>query len=135
MEILWLFFAHFVADFLLQGREMGKNKADNVGWLALHCRIVFFVTLFASFVAFNTGKAVILFALANTAVHALIDKTVWNLYRYRHMKSIRKIDYWEDKWFYTTIGFDQTLHFATIVALFTLFDLSIINASKLGLFI
>lgn len=154
---------HFIADFLLQSREMGKKKSSEWRWLLKHLGIQFgvfmvvmpflvayklcdrgahewpefmnspgFMTQFLIPLSLTVGG---MFALVNTLVHGLIDWNIWKLYKLsaymRIKKEAKEINaspewiaemgknwqYWEDHWFYATIGFDQLLHTATIVVL------------------
>lgn len=122
MKLSLLFITHFVADFLLQSRKMGKNKSSSWKYLGMHISIIF-----AAFLPFG-----IKFAVLNALIHAIIDKNIWNLYKLSAGYRISKISgkntskfaelvqtwpYWEDHWFYATIGFDQLLHALTIIAL------------------
>lgn len=131
-----LLLLHFIADFVLQPREMGKKKSQDVKWLLGHLAIQF--AIFAPFTS-------ILFALANCAVHGLIDWYIWRGYKWSvafrnpvpwHLRVEVEPEpthqefeatwwlgvkaswkYWEDHLFYTTIGFDQLLHGLTLVVL------------------
>jgi len=103
---------------------MGAKKSSDWRWLAAHLAIQFIV--FAPFTS-------VLFALANCAVHGVIDGTLWNLYKWSVKKRIYKDSsgrdchslisdqgewrFWLDHLFYTTIGFDQLLHGLTLVIL------------------
>ena len=129
---------HFIADFLLQSREMGKKKSSELRWLLAHLSIQFTVFLLVGWK----------FALVNALIHGLIDWNIWKLYKLfvhlrldkrtsieyavrfvytqKHNKRWRKamynrhvknFQYWEDHWFYATIGFDQLLHGLTLVYL------------------
>jgi len=120
---------HFIADFILQSREMGKNKSSSYKWLGLHLLIQFLVFL----------PIGLKFSLCNAIIHGIIDKNIWNLYKFSAYLRIKKMveplyyseenkkhlfekfgkewKYWEDHLFYTTIGFDQLLHIGTIVML------------------
>lgn len=134
--IVQLLFLHFLADFVLQPREMGKRKSESPRWLAAHLGIQFVV-----FFPF-TG---IWFALANCAVHGVVDWFIWRWYKQsvlirnpmppevqgQSVPAATEAEeqdawrrglaltwrYWEDKLFYDTIGLDQLLHSATIVLL------------------
>ena len=46
MIMCWLLVLHFVADFLLQSREMGKNKSSKFSVLLAHLAIQYFVIAF-----------------------------------------------------------------------------------------
>lgn len=125
MNLFWAFLTHFVADFLLQSRKMGKNKSSSVKWLAGHIAIIFLC-----FLPFGLK-----FAALNALFHAIIDGTIWNLYKLLKFyqwysprlglefnckiakERAKKFKYWEDHWFYVTIGLDQFLHGATIILL------------------
>ena len=150
---------HFIADFLLQSREMGKKKSSEFKWLYRHLRIQFGVMLvgmypvilfqlvnkvsagdlllqYPVFTLMTTAGVVsFIFAILNTIVHGIIDWNIWKLYKLSAYARIKKEakegnfglawitesgknwQYWEDHWFYATIGFDQLLHTVTIVLL------------------
>lgn len=138
-----LIILHFIADFLLQSREMGKNKSSDWGYLTLHLLIQYIVFLPVLGVTWS---------LINALVHGLIDRNIWNIYKmwalnkinhevdvahdlallnakvnpvdfsfnpeWKNIKReelIKSFKYWEDHMFYTTIGFDQMLHMITLV--------------------
>ena len=143
-----LFLLHFIADFLLQSREMGKKKSSDWYWLFAHLAIQFLV--FLPFVGFQ-------FALFNALIHGVIDRNIWNFYKFYTQWNIKTsvlnyikngaapgkfyddwakhpeyktqfirvkteqaqdaFKYWEDHWFYATIGLDQFLHAATLIYL------------------
>jgi hypothetical protein len=144
MLIILCLVLHFVADFLLQSREMGKKKSTEVRWLFKHLAIQWIIFAFGLEPFLGPEKA-LLFSAINTAVHGVIDWNIWRGYKllaYRNithtMKSlgvygskpeespayqialqenIKNFKYWEDHYFYATIGLDQLLHTATIVVL------------------
>ena len=125
---------HYIADFLLQPREMGKRKSSEPKWLAGHLLIQFLC-----FLPFTGWK----FALANCVVHGIIDWNIWKGYKWSAYYRIKKDtdgmgwtpeiiqehieakgkqwEYWEDHLFYATIGLDQLLHCLTIYYLAGLF--------------
>lgn len=149
--LLVALFAHFVADFLLQDREMGKNKSEKIDVLTFHVLINMVVmgVFLMPFVGFE--KAMI-FSFLNGLFHAIIDWNIWRFYKASAMRRIKEqaqvlakkrhltlvgkskeqvyadkvgllmearsnFKFWEDHWFYVTIGTDQFLHTATIVVL------------------
>jgi hypothetical protein len=165
--LICLLILHFVADFLLQSREMGQKKSSEWRWLLKHLAIqfgVFFLIVpllkanemciygeqnFPEYM--NTSDFIVrfliqlplsvgfVFSLFNTLIHGLIDWNIWKaykLYAYYKIKATAKrnqgcdpseeaiamyardFKYWEDHWFYTTIGFDQLLHTSTIIVLY-----------------
>jgi hypothetical protein len=123
---------HFTADFLLQPREMGKKKSSHLSWLAGHLAIQW--TIFALFTNWQ-------FATANALIHGVIDWNIWRGYKWfvgqrlydgfgNKWKSLMQgkphhslmsdggeWQFWEDHWFYATIGFDQLLHAITLAYL------------------
>lgn len=136
MILAYMFILHFIADFLLQSREMGKNKSSNYTYLFKHISIIFAV-IFIGLIPFLGLKLAFVFAFYNALVHMIIDKFIWNIYKLMVYKSflrdfiktgqsnkdeyiaIRtdKFKFYEDHWFYATIGFDQLLHALTLIAL------------------
>lgn len=138
MITVYCLFLHLVADFFLQSREMGKKKSSEKYWLYKHLSIQFAV-FWVGLLPF-TGIAIALyFALTNALIHGVIDWNIWKLYKYSvYRRLLKKVistgarkdqyeagvashaknwQYWEDHWFYTTIGVDQFLHAATLVLL------------------
>lgn len=140
--LAYMMLIHFVADFLLQSREMGKNKSTKFLVLLQHISIQFicFVVLLTPVVGFAPAFT---FALGNALIHGVIDWNIWRLYKYSVLKRLyddegndyipnvsktgpnhslmsdsKVWQYQEDHWFYATIGLDQLLHTVTIIALF-----------------
>lgn len=114
-------FYHFLADFILQSGDMAKRKSEEWRILIAHCAIHLAV-FFAGFVFILGPLAAIKVALVNAWVHAFIDWNVWRGYkRYAAHRSAGRADqaepfrWWEDHYFYVTIGADQLLHGLTIV--------------------
>lgn len=129
MVIAYMFLLHFIADFLLQSREMGQKKSSDPKFLYKHLAIqwaVFFIGLqvVSGFVP------VLLFTTLNAAIHGLIDWHIWRGYKYTvkgwlennpdhpdtiTYKTTGVWRYWDDHVFYTTIGLDQMLHAFTLL--------------------
>jgi hypothetical protein len=133
--MLYFLGLHYIADFLLQSREMGKKTSESFKWLMGHLAIQFLVFFFGGFVWFRLlyadSTATLLYfaaflALLNAIVHGLIDSTVWRLYkmsvygRTKHDKNFdaSKWEYWNDSKFYHIIGLDQLLHTITVYMLY-----------------
>lgn len=137
--MITLIILHFIADFLFQSREMGRQKSSHWGYLTLHLMIQYLVFLPA--LGFT-------WSLVNALVHGLIDKNIWNAYKlyagykikqqmkeegfgikpqpfYQSKEKFDKVfqinaqyyKYWEDHWFFVTIGFDQMLHMITLAVI------------------
>lgn len=133
--ICYLLLIHFLADFMLQPREMAKKKSTEFMWLAKHVLIInwcFAIGLLAFGFPIHTA---FFFAGVNAAIHGVIDWHIWKVYKlcvtYTIYQTLRKLGlevtvarlkeqgkafpYWEDKWFYHTIGLDQLLHGLTLI--------------------
>ena len=138
--IAYLFVFHFIADFLLQSREMGSKKSSEFKWLLKHLSIQFEIFLFgliAIFILtdqtwFSLFHKAIPFVILNTLIHGVIDWFIWKGYKATvgiwmknnpdHEATKLYLEtgvfkFWEDKLFFDTIGFDQLLHALTIILL------------------
>lgn len=131
MTLAILLMAHFVADFLLQTREMGKRKSEDLAVLLEHCMIQFGTILFIGLCLSLPGHAIVMISLINAIIHGIIDWHIWRLYKYSvlvrvknqlrpqefhtYKKKLQQYRYWEDGWFYSTIGLDQLLHTLTLI--------------------
>lgn len=106
-ELLTLFFAHFVADFLFQTNNMAMNKAYSLKWLSIHVGTYTLTIAVFSFFLFEPMEA-IQFAAINGALHYITD--------FFTSKLTSKLSKWQNqKWFYTAIGFDQFIHAACLI--------------------
>lgn len=122
--IAYALFLHFVADFLLQTREMAKQKSGNGFYLSVHVMIQWFV-MFAGLLAFLDPVRAGQVATINASLHGLIDASVWNLYKryvkfWHNPETTEDFEYWEHQSFYTVIGIDQMLHSISICVAFGL---------------
>lgn len=123
MLLYLLLITHFIADFLMQSREMAEKKSSEPLWLGLHIRTIVWTMMGVAYFC-GGGWMSIPFALANGTIHAVIDWMIWRNYKRRVMirfpsfESRRDFQFWKDSEFYSTIGFDQLLHVLTIVALY-----------------
>jgi uncharacterized protein DUF3307 len=120
--LIWIFFLHFIADFLLQSREMAKNKSENLNYLMKHLFIQFIVIFIGLLMcSFDPAKCA-LFSGINAVIHGIIDWNIWRTYKrmvlITHKSRLENFKYWEDPLFYMIIGFDQTLHMSTLLLLY-----------------
>lgn len=112
--ILWVLFAHFLADGIFQDEEWAINKSKSLIALLKHISMYTFVmTLFMAFVL--SPKPLLIFSLLTFFTHGVIDYFTSKVVR-------RKFDRKEygspipNVGAFTIILFDQWLHF---VCLFT----------------
>lgn len=95
--ILTLLFLHWFADFVCQTREMANNKSKSVKWLSIH------VLVYSAFFIIISP----MYALINGILHWITDFTTSKITSH----------YWKEqkiKAFFTTIGFDQFIHAASL---------------------
>ncbi len=113
--------AHYIADFLLQSRDMAREKSEKAGVLAAHCSIHLVIMFFIMIGAVGFFRASYI-AGFNALVHAAIDWNVWRTFK-RHVAKEKQDDYkwWEDSRFWKVVGFDQLLHGLTLVIALALF--------------
>jgi hypothetical protein len=110
--ILWILFAHFVADFVFQDESWAINKSTSL--LALLKHILVYTLMMSMFMAFVlTPNNLGIFFLITFFTHGIID--------YFTSKIVKKK--FDRKEFgspipnlgaFTTIGFDQWLHYACL---------------------
>lgn len=88
--------SHFVADFLLQDREMAKNKSVKPGVLYEHLSIqvssMFLFLAFPFMIKFG-GPGLLMaafFSVFNGIIHGLIDWNIWKLYKINAYNRIKK---------------------------------------------
>jgi len=138
-----LLIAHFIADFILQSREMGKNKSKNYIYLTSHIWIIFCVVSFFAYFVFGSLEKAILFSFWNALFHMLIDSLTWNIYgcsvllriygydqvfdkdfnfKDKSKTTLETFKWWEDHWFMVTIGADQIAHMIVLFELFKYFS-------------
>lgn len=111
--LMGLFSLHFIGDFVFQTRQMAEIKSKSVFWLSLHVLwycFAFFPVAFG--IGFDTPYVEFMFLLFTT--HWLTDFITSKITTYFWKK--KKI-----KAFFTTIGFDQLIHIATLLLLFKYF--------------
>jgi len=132
--MITLFITHFVADFLLQSREMGQRKSKEIKYLLKHLGIIHMMFVVPACLIMGLDQG-IKFTFLNTFFHGIIDALIWKVYpltvyyrrhKLKHLFSPSSLvssdmtfRYWEDKVFYSFIGLDQMLHYATIILLFS----------------
>ena len=129
--LVYLFALHFIADFLLQTRDMATKKSSDINVLAAHCGIQLLV-ICAGLTLFTSASQAFYMAFFNALIHGVIDWHIWKGYKLSVAKRFPELNwkdpyqvsvykYWEDSWFYSTIGLDQLLHVSTLALLARVF--------------
>lgn len=112
MLYIYVFFLHFVGDFILQSDEISKTKSKSIKALTIHICILtatlFIGMLLTIFICEFSLKNVILFVLINGVLHFAIDFVTSKVTSYFYSKG-------QTHNFFVTIGFDQFLHLACYV--------------------
>lgn len=105
--IIGLAITHYVADFLLQSREMGEGKSSSLYWLSLH--VMTYSTVFGvlGFMFFTPIQALSFFCITFVA-HFCTDFVSSKLSAYCH-RTNRMGAFWN------VIGADQLLHFVQLI--------------------
>ena len=122
-----MIFAHFIADFVFQTRQMGENKSHSMWWLSVHVHTYIVVlTVFMAFIL--TPIQLLLYSTLNFWLHFATDFSTSRITSYFYKKAEgERVDAMhsnnkEDKikhengrkkwmsFFWLTIGSDQTIH-------------------------
>ena len=107
-DIIYILFAHFLGDFVCQTRWQAENKSSNEVALLYHIgsyALTLFVmcALYFGDVNFTTG-----FVMVNAFLHYLTDFVTSRLSSHFYKTG-------KNKAFWTTIGFDQFVHAASLI--------------------
>jgi len=97
LDMMLIFFFHWVSDFVLQSNDMATKKSYSVEWLSIHVCVYML-----PFFWFGWQ-----FALINAAVHWIVDFFTSKSTSYYWQRN-------EMHWFFTVVGFDQLLHMVTL---------------------
>ena len=98
--IVWILFAHWVADFVCQSDWMAKEKSKNMDALYLH---ILTYALVMSAMTMN-----VVFGCANALIHLFID-----YFTSRWSSKLWAKGRFHD--FFVVIGFDQFIHVACLL--------------------
>lgn len=79
-KIAYAFVLHFVADWALQSKEMGREKSNKFLVLLQHAGVHLVVFFFGALIFLNPAQA-LMFSAANAAVHGIIDWYLWRFYK------------------------------------------------------
>src|ERR1035437_841026 len=93
--ILYILFAHWISDFILQFKWMADNKSKQITRLLAHTEL------------YSLSMGLFIFITAMFVTHTIIDFVTSKVTNYLWVnKKVRT--------FFDTVGLDQWLHYATI---------------------
>lgn len=98
--IIFLIWAHFIADFLLQSNMMAQKKSESIYWLSIHSAVYGLVMMLFGWK----------FGLINGFLHFIVDGITSRINK----------GLWKDgnmHWFFVGIGADQAIHITTLIML------------------
>lgn len=109
--VYYLFFLHWVGDFVLQHRWMANNKSHNRWALMLHC-LVYSATLAGGLYWLRPEYVTLpefgLFIFFNLCAHYLTDSITSKITAYLYSKQQFYL-------FFVVIGLDQLIHISTLL--------------------
>jgi len=114
--IYWVLFLHFISDFPLQPRWVAERKSFDMNALYTHMLIISGV-FFLGLIPFMSLHNTLLFAVPYTLLHGVQDRFIWRSYRKGREGQPSRCEFWKDKMFWDTLGFDQALHIFLLVYL------------------
>lgn len=112
--MLFILFAHFVADFIFQTDEQAINKSKSNKWLLYHVSSYSFGILLVSFFLFSNIEIGILWVVVNAILHFGTDYITSRINSHLWQKN-------ERHWFFVGIGADQFIHYACLLATYNFF--------------
>lgn len=119
--LIWILIGHYIADFLLQSRNVANNKSKDTLVLAKHVLIYtgfFFVWLYNPLIIFHKTSVVsyLFYVIINGILHFITDFVTSRI----SSVFFKREDYYKG---FAIIGLDQLLH--TITLILTLFFINI----------
>ena len=135
--VIAVFLLHFVADWVLQSPEMGRQKSNKFKVLCQHISIIFFV-IFLGTIPLLGWKMAALLSLVNALTHAVVDWNIWRFYKttvYFRNKDMfkemgeerataylkRHYKYWLDPVFGYFLGTDQLIHYILLYVIYGMY--------------
>lgn len=126
-SLILLIVIHVIFDFVLQTRDVAKNKSSKLSYLIPHLFILLIgLSIYASLSGRYSYYQGLGFVYGNILLHGLIDWNIWKLYKYivyRRLSKGKKLylatkngdnvvdyKYYDDSMFYNFIAIDQALH-------------------------
>lgn len=110
--IYYILFVHWLADFVLQKREWAENKSSSLQALCAHVG-TYTLCLYLALTPFMRWDFAVTLAAFNGVAHLITDAITSRITKRAYEKQQMKL-------FWSTIGFDQFLHVAVLIATFNL---------------
>lgn len=113
--LIFIMWANYVADFLLQSKKMSNNKHHSVSWLLVHIAayttsFAFFLWIFNLLVQAFTWENMLLLVGINGISHFIIDFITSKISAYYYKAN-------KYKTFIKIIGMDQFIHVTILIIL------------------
>lgn len=106
-QILWIIFAHWIADFVCQTHWQASNKSKNIEALTLHVTTYSMVMFFMCFpFIIKTQDEAMIFLGITFICHLCTDFITSKI-------NAKLFGNWH--WFFVSVGFDQVLHYAQLL--------------------
>jgi hypothetical protein len=124
--VLWVIFAHWVADFVCQTHWQASNKSKNWEALASHVIVytVVVTVLLANWLVTDFGDHFIVFLIVTFVAHFVTDAITSRITSRLFMSQFVVSPKWTVDthikpdftlhWFFVVVGFDQFLHYAQL---------------------
>lgn len=108
--IVYILFAHFIADFITQTNNMAKGKSESNLILFLHCYVYGLVMLWSIIpIAMDKHNLMyVLWVLVNVITHFFVDYITSRINKYLWSKG-------DMHNFFVGVGADQFIHAATLI--------------------
>jgi hypothetical protein len=115
INLIVIFIAHYLGDFICQSRLMANHKHRNYFWLATHGAVYSAVMFFLMMILTPlTFWPVLAYVLTNGLLHVGVDKisSFWSGYFYRQKKTYQM---------FNVIGLDQLTHSVMLIITYFIF--------------
>jgi hypothetical protein len=124
-HLVSLMFVHVIFDWVLQDRQTATNKSKSIRYLFPHLFMLYIgLMLWGLFIVDLDHKQSFLFSVGNCIIHGIIDWYIYKIYAYTVFKRYENVTidfkYYDDRWFYNFIAFDQLLHGLCYIGLYCL---------------
>lgn len=105
--LLYIMFAHFIADFVLQTHQMATNKSSSNYWLSMHVGL-YTILMTVSMSALINDHRLVIWVLFNGIAHWITD-----YFTSRGSSHFFKKQDWHNG--FVVVGIDQYMHLACLV--------------------